>query len=172
MPPNAIELPPEAAHALARGQPVRAIKLLRQATGLSLKDAKDVVDVAAREQRGARALGRMTGVDQPGGASAGFVLPPDAAAAVAQGRFIEAIALLRGANPQLDLKSAQAAIDDYLHPPSESASPPARSKRHVRTPSARVPTVVAGDSGSALWLLALVLLVLAAVLAWWLGGGA
>lgn len=169
MPPNAIELPPDAAEALARGQPVRAIKLLRQATGLSLKDARDAVDAAARAQRGARMPGRITGVDR---ASPGFVLPPGAAAAIARGRFIEAIALLRGANPQLDLKSAQDAVDAYLHPPSEAASPPARRDVRARASPARVPTVVAGDSGGSPWLLALVLLALVAVLAWWLGGGA
>lgn len=170
MPRNAIELPPEAADALARGQTIRAIKLLRQATGLSLKDARDAVDTAARRQWGARAPGRITGVDQPGRALAGFVFPPAAAAAVAQGKFIEAIAMLRGANPQLDLKTAQAAVDDYLHPPE--ASPPTLPNRRMQAQSTRVPTVMAGDSGSSAWLLVLVLVALVAILAWWLTGGA
>lgn len=44
-------LPPGALAALRRGQVVEAIKLTREATGLGLKEAKDLVD-AAREQRG------------------------------------------------------------------------------------------------------------------------
>lgn len=170
MPPNAIELPPEAAAALARGQPIRAIKLVRQATGLSLKDAKDAVEaVAVRQRRRARAPGRITGVDQPTRASAGFVFPPEAAAAVAQGKFIEAIAMMRGANPQLDLKTAQAAVDDYLHP--QEASPPTLPNRRIQAQSTRVQTVMAGDSGSSVWLLVLVLVALVAILVWWLIGG-
>jgi len=40
------ELPPEVAAAIGRGQLIEAIKLLRQARGLSLKDAKEIVDTA------------------------------------------------------------------------------------------------------------------------------
>lgn len=37
-------LPEEAAHALARGQKIEAIKIVREHTGLGLKESKDLVD--------------------------------------------------------------------------------------------------------------------------------
>lgn len=40
MPPSDIRLPPEAAAALARGELILAIKIMREATGLGLKEAK------------------------------------------------------------------------------------------------------------------------------------
>lgn len=39
-----VDLPPEVAAALERGQILEAIKLLRHAKGLGLKEAKDAVD--------------------------------------------------------------------------------------------------------------------------------
>jgi hypothetical protein len=39
-------LPPESRAELARGNKIEAIKLLRKATGLGLKEAKDLVDGA------------------------------------------------------------------------------------------------------------------------------
>lgn len=43
-------LPPQVAAELARGNKIKAIKLLRQATGLGLKEAKDAVDAAEKFQ--------------------------------------------------------------------------------------------------------------------------
>jgi hypothetical protein len=40
-------LPPDVVNALRRGNKIEAIKLLRQATGLGLAEAKDVVDAYA-----------------------------------------------------------------------------------------------------------------------------
>lgn len=165
MPATTIKLPPKAAAALARGEWLRAIKLLRDATGLSLQEAKEAVETVAamdRPQASGSTQGQFTIRT-----SGGFAVPPDASEALAQGRYIEAIALLRGANPQLDNKTAEAVVDDYLHPASSSA--PAASEQHEQVRYQRVPTVVAGDSHSLTWLL--VLAVLVAVTLWWLIAG-
>ena len=46
MPIPSDPLPPEVLNALQRGNKIKAIKLLRQSTGLGLKEAKDLVDAA------------------------------------------------------------------------------------------------------------------------------
>src|SRR5262245_17299284 len=46
--PESEQLPPEVTAALITGNKIEAIKLLRQATGLGLKAAKDRLDAAAR----------------------------------------------------------------------------------------------------------------------------
>lgn len=40
-------LPPDVLNALERGNKIEAIKLLRQKTGLGLKESKDLIDAAA-----------------------------------------------------------------------------------------------------------------------------
>jgi ribosomal protein L7/L12 len=47
---NAEPLPPAARAALDAGQKIEAIRLLRQARGISLKEAKTIVDAAMRER--------------------------------------------------------------------------------------------------------------------------
>lgn len=170
MPPNAIELPPEAAAALRRGQMIPAIKLLRQATGMSLKEAKDAVEVAAREHAQFSQL--LNDTDQEFFNSTGLAFPPDASAAMEQGNFIEAIALLREANPQLDFVTAEALVDDYLHPSSTFTPTSPSPKQNAQAPRERVPTVVRGDGNRSVWLLALVIIVLGASLMWGLVGNA
>ncbi|MEO8102498.1 MAG: ribosomal protein L7/L12 [Betaproteobacteria bacterium] len=53
-------LPPAVMHALRQGRKIDAIKLLREHTGLGLKEAKDAIDAAAR-QSGMRAEGLSPG---------------------------------------------------------------------------------------------------------------
>jgi ribosomal protein L7/L12 len=162
MSPNASPLPPEAAAALARGELIQAIKLLRASTGLGLKDAKDAVEAYAAQ--------RKPGPSQSTpGASNRFVFPEAATAAIERGDFITAIAMLRSANPQLDLKTAKEAVDHFRRgmPASRNASQPKVQAQY----SARVPTVMAGDRGSHVWLLGVIVVALVA-LAWWLFSGA
>ena len=162
MPPTPIPLPPEAAAALARGQPVLAIRLLREATGMGLKDARDAVQShAMRSSPGTPA--------SSSGTSGGFVFPEAAAAAVARGDFIAAIAMLREANPRLDLKAAKDAVSHFRQgTPSPSKALQPKIQPHY---PARVPTVMAGDRGSHGWILGVVAVAIAA-LVWWLVGGA
>ncbi len=63
------ELPPEVQAALARGQKIEAIKLLREARGMGLKEAKEAVEAHGAE-------GRLGGVSvvQGGGHGAFFWL--------------------------------------------------------------------------------------------------
>jgi len=156
MSPNPIQLPPEAAAALARGDLIGAVKVVREATGLSLQDAHDLVRARAHALRGA------SGDAQPG--QAGFEFPPAAAAAVARGEFAHAIALLREANPQLDLRTAKDAIDHVRR-----GALPQDGKAHKNAFSGyppRVPTVVAGDRGSRVWLKAMLAVVFAVFVLW------
>jgi ribosomal protein L7/L12 len=161
MPPTPVTLPPEVAAALARGQPVLAIRLLREATGMGLKDATDAVQSHAMRQPSGTAAASS-------GASGGFVFPEAAAAAVARGDLIAAIAMLREANPRLDLKAAKDAVGHFRRDTRPSNA--AQSKVQVHYP-ARVPTVMAGDRGSHGWILGVVAVAIAA-LVWWFVGGA
>jgi|SRR5690606_14906564 len=155
---NAFQLPPEAAAALARGQIVAAVKAVREATGMSLKDANDLVRAHANRPGGAS-------VDASG--KVAFEFPPAAAAAVARGEFVEAIALLRAANPQLNLKSARDAVEHVRRGALPTADQPV--KNALSDYPARVPTVVAGDRGSRGWLAVMLAVVLVAFVLWILG---
>lgn len=158
MPPNSVPLPPEAAAAFSRGDVIGAIKHVRQATGLGLKEAHDLVQAHAMAQQ----------PDPEAGQAGGFVIPPAAAAAVTRGEFMTAIALVRKANPRLDLKTAKQAIDQVRRgaaPVEGGLKPGVRPMQ-----PARVPTVVAGDTGSRGWLTIMLIVVFGALLYWLFDG--
>lgn len=112
---------------------------------------------------------------QQAAAGAGLVLPDAALLAFQQGRMIEAIKLIRGANPGLDLARAKAvmqrmqaqapaAVDDKL--PGALAG----GKPSLPAPSRRPPTVEMGDPpGQLRWVLVVAGLLAAA--AWFAFGG-
>ena len=112
---------------------------------------------------------------QQAAAGAGLVLPDAALLAFQQGRMIEAIKLIRGANPGLDLarakavmqrmqSQAHAAVDDKL------PGPLAGGKPSLPAPSRRPPTVEMGDPpGQLRWVLVVAGLLAAA--AWFAFGG-
>ena len=89
---------PNVRDAIERGNRVDAIRLLRQQTGLGLKEAKDLVEsqVGGDVAKAAR--------------SWSGTLPASAAAALEQGNKIDAIRLLRE-QTGLGLKEAKAIID-------------------------------------------------------------
>lgn len=150
-----IRIPPEAIAALRQGRTIEAIKLLREATGLDLRQAKAVID--ARIAGAAAAQSRITSAEPaPNEAASGIVLPRDAAEALSRGEVIEAIKRLRAANPQFDLKTAKALVEQHRHGNRATAAVPVMQKR--------VPTVVEGDRGSHGWLW---LVALAAIFALW-----
>jgi len=93
------QLPADVLDALRRGDTIEAIKLLRQSTGLGLKEAKDVIDEHLQ--------GHAVSIDSiaPQG-----MLPTSVLDAVHRGNKIEAIKLLR-AHSGLGLKEAKDAVD-------------------------------------------------------------
>ena len=93
------QLPARVLDAIARGNTIEAIKLLREDTGLGLKEAKDLIDQHARGEA----------VSLPA-QSTSFVLSPAVLAALHQGNKIEAIKLLRE-QTGMGLKEAKDAID-------------------------------------------------------------
>ena len=145
-------LPPGAIDAIARGETIEAIKRVRAATGLGLKEAKDLVD-AYRHPGAANRQSSATGaLDGNGGE---LIVPSAAAAALQRGNIIEAIKLIREAN-RLGLKEAKAAVE-HLHATSRTSSP-----LHAR----RMPTVMQGDRGLGGWMVLAAVVV--AAFAWWL----
>lgn len=124
-----IALPPAAIQALRQGQTIAAIKIVREAAGLDLKAAKELVD-AYLESHDAVA---------PSAGATGVALPPAAMQALARGDLIDAIKQLREANPQFDLKTAKELVERHRHATKASAPAPRAQKR--------VPTVVEGDRG-------------------------
>lgn len=108
MPASDNPLPADVVAAIRRGDTIDAIKRLRTARGLGLKEAKDAVDAHVRGDR----------APSPPLAPA-TSLPPDVVSALRQGNKIEAIRLLR-ARTGLGLKEAKDAVEAVPH---ESASP-------------------------------------------------
>ena len=114
---------------------------------------------------------------QAAAAEAGVVLPDAAVQAFRDGRMIEAIKLIRAANPGLDLARAKAAMERLQTTQRAAAGAgPGRPRDKEHAPAAalrarddRPPTVEMGDApGQLRWLL-LVLVLLAA--AAWIGFG-
>ncbi len=112
-------LPANVVDAIDRGESIEAIKLLRQATGLGLKEAKDLVDQHVRGEP----------VSLPAAVAAPVSLPAPVLAALQRGNKIEAIQLLRE-HTGLGLKDAKDAVDAAL--PATPALPAGGSPGAVR----------------------------------------
>ncbi|HEY4371122.1 MAG TPA: hypothetical protein VGN52_04295 [Burkholderiales bacterium] len=114
-------LPPEVIGALQRGDTIDAIRLLRDATGLGLKESKEMVDAYKAGRVIEVPLVRASGAALEGPATGtGFdSLPADALAALKRGRKIEAIKLTRIAG-HLSLKEAKDRVEAY----ERGAGPP------------------------------------------------
>jgi ribosomal protein L7/L12 len=93
-------LSPEAKAALAAGNKIEAIKILREQTGLGLAAAKDIVD---RAERGADPRAGTVGLRDG-------KLPLAATVALQHGNKIEAIRIVRR-EANLDLKDSKDAVD-------------------------------------------------------------
>lgn len=100
MPSSQSPLPADVHNALQRGDKIEAIRLLRETTGLGLKEAKAAVEAGTLATATARAI-------EP---SAAF--PPAVIAALQGRRKIEAIKRLRE-HAGIGLKDAKDAIDAY-----------------------------------------------------------
>jgi len=160
---NPTQPSPAIAEALARGEIIKAIKLLRAQSGMDLRSAKLQVDAwlqAGAAQTVAEMLDRHAGASQtPARASMGAEadrLPAAALLALGQGQLLQAIKLTREQHPGMGLREAKELVERYRD----------RNAPRAGTP----PTVVAGDRpGAWLWGM-LVLLLAAAVTFWWLRG--
>lgn len=98
-PGGSASLPPEVLSALERGDTIDAIKQLREARGVGLKEAKDLLDAHIR------------GVPVASqGRQAHDAFPPDVAEAMRRGEKIEAIRLLRAHNG-MGLAAAKEAVE-------------------------------------------------------------
>ncbi len=124
---QANRMPPEVLSALQRGQTIQAIKLLRTATGLGLKDAKDAID--------AQLSGKAFTLPSSGSAAP---LPAEVLAALQSGNKIAAIKLLRE-HTRLGLKEAKNAVEA-----SEQISAPATADQS--------PGKVKSSGGLAFWI--------------------
>jgi len=100
---------------VAAGNKIGAIKLLREASGMGLAEAKDIIDaVAAGKPLGPFTARHPAGrVADPGGAD----LPDDVRAAAIAGQRIEAIKLLRQ-HRGLGLKEAKDLLDAAVPVPA------------------------------------------------------
>lgn len=106
MHPDHRPLPAPVLQALENGHTIEAIKRLRAAEGLGLKEAKDIIDAHLQGRPMARA--------HPGAAPTGFAagsgVPPAVLQALAAGHKIEAIRLLRE-HAGIGLKEAKDRVD-------------------------------------------------------------
>lgn len=125
-------LPTDVLAALQDGNTIEAIKRLRQATGLGLKEAKDAID--------AHLAGLPVSISVRE-AGSGLQLPADVLAALREGNKIEAIRLLRE-HTGLGLKEAKDAVDAWGGASAPRLSPGEQPR----------------SSGAGWWVLGLVLL--------------
>ncbi|QNH11574.1 hypothetical protein [Xanthomonas sp. SI] len=160
---NPTQPSPAIAEALARGEIIKAIKLLRAQSGMDLRSAKLQVDAwlqAGAAQTVAEMLDRHAGASQtPARASLGAEtdrLPPAALLALGQGQLLQAIKLTREQHPGMGLREAKELVERY---------------RDRNAPRAGTPPTVAGGDRPGAWLWGvLLLLVVAAAAFWWLRG--
>lgn len=95
-----IQLPAAVVQALESGEQITAIKLLRESSGLGLKEAKDLIE--AYQRGGAAPVAPAS--------TASASLPAEVVAAMQAGRKIEAIKLLREHNG-MGLAAAKEAVE-------------------------------------------------------------
>ena len=115
-------LPPEVLDAVRRGQTIEAIKLLRETTGLGLKEAKDLVDaVRSGALDEASVAERVDAARQRGDVSGALgeagTLQAAVDAALQRGDMVEAIRLVRE-QTGLGLKEAKDRVEAQRTPRS------------------------------------------------------
>jgi ribosomal protein L7/L12 len=108
MPTHTNHLPADVLDAIERGQAIEAINLLRQTTGLGLKDAKGVIDAHLRGDPVSLKFTTATASATSPGA-----LPENVVEALRRGDKVEAIKLLRLQAEGLELKDAKAMIEAF-----------------------------------------------------------
>ncbi len=131
-------LPADVRDAVARGHTIEAVKLLRAATGLGLKEAKDAIDA---HMRGSTA--RLPS------STPGAALPPSVVEAMRRGDKIDAIRLLRE-QTGLGLKEAKDAV--------EAGHQVAGASLRTHSPGTHSPGEVPRARGALAWVVALLVI--------------
>ena len=134
---SAASLPAAAIAALNRRNKIEAIKIVREETGLGLKEAKDVVERYV--------AGDPPFSSQPPRTRDGNPMPLAAVSALQNGKLIEAIRIVREAHG-IGLKDAKDTVDRYL-----DAEPLIRSRFDAANAESR--------RSALLWALALALVI-------------
>lgn len=118
------KLPPHIIAEIRTGNKIEAIKLLREATGLGLKEAKDAIEAYHRSAPAQHVTTKDTPSPPPG------EFPAEVIDALRQGQPAEAIKLLRD-QTGLGLKEAKDAVDTYqaVHSTMIDADPSAEVSR-------------------------------------------
>jgi ribosomal protein L7/L12 len=140
-----IQVPAEAIAAWDRGVKIEAIRLVREHTGLGLKESMHALESGAYSVV-------QTWV------SGSHVLPTQARAAAARGEVIQAITLTREATG-LGLKEAKELVEQSLQANQQVKSTPASTPGQARLAPGEVPS-----SGSTAALVAVLLAIAVAVL--------
>jgi len=104
---NSNQIPHDAITAIENGNMIEAIKIVREETGLDLKEAKDLVDQYATQGPSVKSP-----VEVKQGASA-LQMPIEAINALQQGSKIEAIRIVRE-NNRLGLKEAKDFVEHHI----------------------------------------------------------
>lgn len=159
MPHTGPTLPRDVLAAIDDGQLIEAIKRLRAATGLGLKEAKDLIDAHQRGETVAVSTNATAAMD------GSFHVPDAVRQALAEGNKIEAIRLLRD-HEGLGLKEAKeraAAIE-------QSMAEPASIGMGAGTPGLSPGQQPSGSAGN--WIVVAVVLVATVVAYLWMRGGA
>ena len=153
---NGNPFPSQVAAALARGDTIQAIRLIRESGGQGLREALAAVEAYSARQQGGRAS-----------------VAPDAQDAIRtalqQGGAIEAIKRMREANPGMDLRSAKHAVDALRRHASMASAGTATQARAVQAKAERTPTVVEGDHGGHGVVFLAIAVAIGALAWWWLG---
>lgn len=154
MRPAGPSLPPDVLASLDEGQVIEAIKRLRAATGLGLKEAKDLIDAHQRGEEVAIAAQ----------AAAPAHVPDAVRQALAEGNKIEAIRLLRD-HEGLGLKEAKERADAI----EQSMAEPASIGMGTVAPGLSPGQQPSGGMGN--WIVVAVVLVATVVTYLWMRGG-
>ena len=105
------QLPADVRAAMRQGDTIEAIRLLRQASGLGLKEAKDLVEAQLRGE--AVVVPESVSEEAQSSTELKGALPPAVREALRQGDKIEAIRLLREHRPDFGLKEAKDEIEAW-----------------------------------------------------------
>jgi ribosomal protein L7/L12 len=132
----------------ARGQTIEAIRMVREMTGLGLKEAKDYVD-ALPNAPPMMTVARQMVMAASGGAGVSTSVRTEAAALVARGQMIEAITLVRE-RTGMGLKEAKDYVEHLAAGQRAAITDPRRALDDPRLRAQVAQLVAAGQTAQAM----------------------